>query len=334
MLHPPPLPRTLEASLRDLSSDKPHTRASSIKDLARHATGDDALRARALPLFEKALKDDHAGVRGAAAVALADVKGVEALPSLLAAVEDVDGYVRQMALNALGEIGDGRAAGRLERALRDERPEVRYQAVIAFSRVAVAEDVAPALLQATRDDDPAIRYIALRIAEDQLTRDASSALHVRAKAMLEDEAPEVRLVAAIYLAKAGDDAGRALLLDVVRGQLPRRPEAEDEQEAIEVSGALGMKEAIPYLERRAWGLRRFVQTTCVFQAKVALARMGNPRAIAEIVGDLDSGDREKQNAAIVAAGRARIAEARPRIEALAAGPADPELVREALALLS
>jgi HEAT repeat protein len=334
MLHPPPLPRTLEASLRDLASEKPHTRASSIKDLARHVMGDLALRARALPLFEKALKDEHAGVRGAAAVALADVKAVEALPSLLTAVEDVDGYVRQMALNALGEIGDGRAAGRLERALKDERPEVRYQAIIAFSRVAPAEDIAPALLSATRDDDPAIRYIALRIAEDQLARDLSATLHVRAKAMLEDAAPEVRLVAAIYLAKAGDDAGRGLLLDVVRGRLARRPEAEDEQEAIEVCGALGLTEAIPDLERRAWGLRRFVQTTCVFQAKVALARMGSARAIAEIVSDLDSGDREKRNAAIVAAGRARIGGARTKIEALAADVADPELVREALALLS
>ncbi len=332
MLHPPPLPRTLEASLRDLASDKPQTRASSIKDLARHATNDDAARARALPLFEKALKDEHAGVRGAAAIALADVKGVEALPSLLTAVEDVDGYVRQMALNALGEIGDRRAAGRLERALADERPEVRYQAVIAFSRVASPEDVPAALLAATRDDDPAIRYIALRIAEDQRDLDASP-LHARAKAMLEDAASEVRLVAAIYLAKAGDDAGRALILDVVRGGLARRAEVEDEQEAIEVTGALGMKEAIPHLERRAWGLRRFVQSTCEFQAKVALARMGNPRAITEIVKDLDSTDREKRQAAVVAAGRARIAEARARIEQLGADAADPDLVKEALALL-
>ncbi len=334
MLHPPPLPRTLEASLRDLSSEKPEARASSIKDLARHAQTDDAARAKAIPLFERALQDAHAGVRGAAAIALADVKGVEALPSLLHAVEDVDGYVRQMALNAIGEIGDPRAACRLERALADERPEVRYQAIIAFSRVSSAEGVAPALLAATRDDDPAIRYIALRIAEDRLGKDESAPLLARAKGMLDDGASEVRLAAAIYLAKAGDDAGRALLLDVARGQPGRRPEPEDEQEAIELTGALGMRDAVPHLERRAWGLRRFVQSTCEFQAKVALARMGHARATGEIVADLGARDREKRNAAVVASGRARIASAKPLLSSLGPSDADPDLVREALALLA
>ena len=78
---------------------------------------------------------------------LADIGAREALSSLLVAVEDDDPHVRQMALSSLGELGDPRATQRLERALRDARPEVRYQAVIAFSRVAkddpasVASDV-------------------------------------------------------------------------------------------------------------------------------------------------------------------------------------------------
>jgi HEAT repeat protein len=239
-----------------------------------------------------------------------------------------------MALNALGEIGDCRAAQRLERALKDERNEVRYQAVIAYSRLACPADVVTAVLRATKDDDPAIRYIALRIAEDQRGEEAAAPeLVARAKELLEDSAPEVRLVAAIYLAKSGDFSGKALLLDVVRGNVARRPELEDEQEAVELAGTLGMTEAIPSLERRAWGLRRFVQTTCVFQAKVALARMGNARAVAEITKDLASRDREKRHAAIVAAGRARITATRATIQGLGPDEADPDLVREALALL-
>jgi hypothetical protein len=37
MLAPPPLPRTLDAALRDLASARPATRASAIADLVVHA---------------------------------------------------------------------------------------------------------------------------------------------------------------------------------------------------------------------------------------------------------------------------------------------------------
>ncbi len=297
-------------------------------------------------------------MRSAAAVALADVRAAEALPSLLAAVEDVDGYVRQMAINALGEVGDARALSRLRRALKDERNEVRYQATIAFSRLAGPEDVGPALVDATRDEDAAIRYIALRLAEDRTGSAHStagaestlddSAMRARAKTMLEhDTHHEIRLVAAIYLAKLGDPTGpdlepaadsgltaaRQLIFDAVRGRLPQKPEAEDEQEAVELSGALDMRDAIPHLERRAWGLRRLLKRTCAWQAKVALARMGHARAIDGILKDLGSARRETRASAIVAAGRARIATARARLEALGPEDADPDLVKDALALL-
>ena len=49
MLAPPPLPRTLEASLRDLESAKPEVRASAIGDLVRHARRDDDVKKKALP---------------------------------------------------------------------------------------------------------------------------------------------------------------------------------------------------------------------------------------------------------------------------------------------
>ena len=73
-----------------------------------------------------------------------------------------------MALSALGEIGDARATQRLSRALRDDRPEVRYQAVIAYARV-VRDDpreIANALARALDDPDEAIRYISMRVAEE------------------------------------------------------------------------------------------------------------------------------------------------------------------------
>jgi HEAT repeat protein len=335
MLAPPPLPRTLEASLRDLSSRKAESRASAIVDLVRHARADAGTRGEAIPRLERALADEAAVVRAAAAVGLGDLVAEPALPALLVAIEDGDPYVRQMAINALGEIGDGRAAARLRRALHDERPEVRYQAIIAFPRVAGddREGVTTALERALSDSDESVRYIALRIAEER--GDGSPPeprLVSRAKTLLADRVPHVTLAAAIFVAKAGEPEGGELLLRVVRGgERLRGPAREDENEAILLAGALGMKEAVPALERRAWGLGRLVSDTCAWSAKTALARMGHRRAVAEILGDLASGKRKAVEAAVVAAGRARIREAEPVLRALGPEEAEPELVERALA---
>jgi hypothetical protein len=62
VLAPPPLPRTVEASFRDLTAKKPQVRMSAIEDLSRHATRDAVVRARAVPLLERALSDEIAGV--------------------------------------------------------------------------------------------------------------------------------------------------------------------------------------------------------------------------------------------------------------------------------
>jgi HEAT repeat protein len=345
---PSPLPRNLEASFRDLGSEKPATRASAVRDVVRHALRSDAARTRAIPLLERALKDDAAaGVRAEAAVALADVAAHEALPSLLVAVEDDDAHVRQMAISALGEIGDGRASQRLERALRDSRPEVRYQAIIAFSRVAKddAAAVASALGRALDDDDVAIRYIAMRVAEEfqidgEPLRDER--LRSRARDLLDGEEDDAAVVAALYLARLGEERGRAVVLDVV-AEKRRTPELEDEQACVEMTGDRRMTEAIPHLERRAWGTRRALRSllswgagdrrSCAWHARIALARLGHERARTEILADLGSWRRETREAAVVAAGRARLHEARATLENLG-GTVDAALVREALVRLA
>lgn len=338
MLAPPPLPRTLEASVRDLDSAKPEVRVSAITDLLRHARDDEAIRARAIPLLQKRLDDAQSKVRAAAAVGLADLSAKDAVPALLRAVDDDDAYVRQMALNALGELADPRAAPRLRRALTDKRPEMRYQAVIAFARVAEDEsEINQALLTATNDDDDAVVHIALRLAEERIDakKDPDARLLTRARVLLDADSAHLALVAAIFLAKAGDAAGHPLLLRVVRGEKIRgeSPEKEDERAAVELAGELGLEEARPHLEKRAWGVMHFVRDTCVFHAKIALARMGHPRAASEIMKDLESSRPDVLAGAVVAAGRARLAKARALIEKLPTVAVDPELVREALARL-
>jgi hypothetical protein len=349
MFSPTPLPRSLEASFRDLGSDKAATRASAIRDVVRHAGHDDAARARAIPQLERVLQDDAvAEVRAEAAVALADVAAHEALPVLLVAIEDDDAHVRQMALSAIGEIGDARATSRIERALRDPRPEVRYQAVIAFARV--AKDTPPvvtaALLRALDDGDSAIRYIAMRVAEERLAADGevagAAAIDEKAEQLVDGLDPALAVVAGIYLARLGRARGRAIVLDVV-AESRSTPELEDEQACVELAGDLYIADALPHLERRAWGARRVLRSvlawgagdrnSCSWHAVIALARLGHERARAEILADLSSRRRERREAAVVAVGRARLSEARAVLETLGES-VDAALVREALVRLA
>jgi len=330
VFRPSSLHRTLPAALRDARSESAAIRASALADLVGYAEGE---RHQVLALLEGALSDRVADVRAAAAVALADVRGVEALPALLFAVEDDDAHVRQMAIAAIGEIGDGRARERLRRALSDQRPEVRFQAVIAFSRVAHDEAIA-ALLAALDDPDPDIRYVAIRCGEEQslgAKRSVPFALLEKAAALLADADAAVRVAAAIILARSGDRRGEPILLEVVRGSLVTR-EMEDEAAAVELSGELGIAAAEPDLVRRAFGFFGFGQDRFAWQALVSLARMGHPRARAKIVRDLGSWWRDRRTLAVAAAGRAMLAEARPIVEAMMGdeGRADGETVSLAL----
>jgi HEAT repeat protein len=269
-------------------------------------------------------------------VGLGDLQAGEALSALLVAIEDIDPRVRQVAINALGEIGDGRAVPRLVRALSDARPEVRYQAIIAYVKLAAdASDVTAAIARALADEDDAVRYIALRVTEERLDagRAVDPSLASIARERLKDGSSHVALAAAILLAKLGDDTARDVVLRVVREgrAFGSVPEKEDEREAVEIAGQLGLREAIPDLERRAWGLRSMVRDTCAWHAKIALARLGHARARAEILRDLASPREDTRGAAVVAAGRARLVEAKGALERLRGG-GDP-LVDEALARL-
>ena len=317
----PLLPRNLEACLRDLGSAKAETRVSAATDLGRAAAGDLANRSRAISALEKALDDEASAVRAASAVALADLRAKEALPKLLVAIEDADPMVRQMAIVALGEIRDDRALPRLRRCLKDERAEIRFQAIIAFARIADAEDAATAIVNAASDDDENVRYIALRSAEDRIAEETlREQVAASAEKSLGDPSSHVAVAAAIFLAKAKRGAGRKLIESVILGTV--RVQKEDEREAVEIAGELDMRDLQKELERRAWGLASKMRDTCAFHAKIALARMRHPRAIAEIEADLRSPKRDTRDAAVVAAGRAKMRELRDAIEKVADVDAD------------
>jgi HEAT repeat protein len=335
-----PLPRTLEAALRDLSAERAPVRAASVRDLVAHAG---EARERVIRGLQRALRDDAAEVRAAAATALADAGGAEALPDLLVAVEDAHALVRQMAISALGEIGDARATERLRRALGDPRAEVRFQAVMAFPRVVASRDDAlAALLAATEDEDAFVCHIALRMT-DEIRADAPPDPDVlrRARALLGHASPQVRVAAAILIVHGGEDPedrARAaeVLAEVGKGTL-RTGDREDEAAAIELCGDLDLRETRPGLERRAFGgLLGLRKDPLAWHARVALARMGHERACREILRELGDRDRDVCSLAVAAAGRARLQAARGPLLALKRDPrrADPDAVADALAALT
>lgn len=334
MYTPSPLPRTLEAAVRDAAHKKLEVRLSAVHDLGRLAGGEK--RKAALDALVQALAhDEAAAVRGEAAVALADAEAHEHTDALIAALEDGHTRVRQMAMLALGEAarpGDTKVRRIVEKGLDDDSAEVRFQALIALHRLA-GDDAEQAVLDKTHDDDAHIRHVALRLAEERHLEaggDLPEALRLRARAALRDDERSVRLAAAILLARAGDDSGKDVIADAVNAGKGVDP--EDEQTAIQLAGELRIEAARGGLMRRAWSMVPSRRPRFKWQARIALAALGDARARQSILRGLGSWSRDARTLAVAAAGRAGLAEARPLIEAMSrdAGRADPDAVREAL----
>jgi len=222
----------------------------------------------------------------------------------------------------------------LEEACSDAAPELRFQALIAQNRLARPALLAR-LVDASRDLDPEVRQIAFRLAEEQVLADGVALpepLRQRARAALRDDAPSVRLAAAILLARVGDACGA----DVIRAVVERKDRVaslEDEQAAIELSGELQISDARPALSRRAFGFFGLFRDPLAWHARVALARLGDEQAKAAILRGLSALTRDARTIAVAAAGRARLREARVILRGMTAAQADPETVAEALAEL-
>jgi HEAT repeat protein len=271
-------------------------------------------------------------------VALADADAVEGVEALLAAARQGETPVRQMALLALGEVapaGHEETLTQLELALRAREPALRFQALIALHRVggSAAEG---AVLDALGDADAEVRAMAFRCAEERFGEtEAPKVLLDAAARALTDEIAEVRLCAAIVLANGGDARGGDVLLGVVDGSAKAGTDA-DRQAAIELVASLELPGAKRALERRAFGPLGLRGDSLAYHARTALAKLGHPRARDSILRGLRGFTRDTRTLSVVAAGRAKLAEARPIISAMHGREerADQGAVEEALAALS
>jgi HEAT repeat protein len=332
MLGLAPLPRTLGAALRDARHEKVEVRLSALGDLARLARDG---RSEAEAELVRALREDRAeDVRVRAALGLADADARAALEAVIASArEESSSRVRQFAVLALGELAperDPRVIELLAAACRDAEAPVRFQALLSLHQV--AGEAKAAIVEGMTDPDAEIRRLAYRLAEAEFdASDFPELVRARARAALGSE-PGVRVAAALALGRFGDTSGEAILLGIVRGVQPGAG-FEEQQAAIELVARLELREAEPALERRAFGL--FPRDPLAFDARIALARLGNARAKVAILRGLRAWSFRARTLAAEAAGRARLTEALPLLEALKQTPrrADAEVVSRALARL-
>lgn len=339
MLGLPPLPRTLPAALRDIQHATEAVRLSAIRDLVRLSRFPGERPAAIAALDRALLEDKSSECRSEAAVALADADASESRDVLLAALEDQALRVRQMVLLALGEVGkpgDTEVIERVSALLGAAEPALRFQSMVALDALSPAL-VGPAIEAASGDADDEVRAMAFRLAEARFSAGtvAPEALLAAARRAFGEHAPLVRVTAALFLAARGDAAGAAVLIDLIDGRV-RAASAEDVQAAIDAVVALKLEGARRALVFRAFGIFGVRSDPISWHACVALARLGDERARVAILRGLDAWTQQARTFAVVAAGEARIAEARERIEAFRGDPrrAAPEAVEAALRALS
>ncbi|MEM9874511.1 MAG: HEAT repeat domain-containing protein [Myxococcota bacterium] len=332
--------RNWAATVRDLDAEGDDVRAAAAADLAVHV---EAHRSDVARHLRTALDDPAPEVRAAAAVAAADGGVDDIVDALVAATEDEVDEVVAAALTALGELRAAPATPAVSRCLEHPAGPVRFQAVIAYPRVqAERSPTIDALLRASHDEDPFVRHIALRMAEEVGGEPEAKPTAVvypvfisRARALLDDDHDAVRVAAAVILARAGRRDGVPILARVAAREIITS-EADDESAAIELCGTLRIEAARAPLRKRAFGRVILLQRDpFAWQARVALAAMGDSEARGWIISELDAWTRERRTLAVAAAGRAGLSGARPKLEAMRQDPrrAAPEAVAEALALI-
>ena len=305
-----PLPRTLAAAVRDATHPKAEIRQSAVSELGQFTVGEEGETA-ARHLSVALVKDVDHRVRAAAALGLADLKQSAALSPLLRATEDEHPRVRQMALLALGELGidEERVRARLLDACRDMLPGLRFQGLIALANVhppSAAEQLGVALT----DDDPEVRYIAIRLCE-QLGESVELRFGEQLRRLLCDAVPAVRLAAALLLAPRGHVQSRDAIVDVLNGR-QKISHPEDEQAAITCVGELGLRDAAAGVRRRVGGW--LVRKPFDWQARVALCQLGDSRSIQRLLRDLESTSYSARISAMAAAARAKVSQAGPILE--------------------
>lgn len=329
------LPRTLAAARRDSSHHRRHVRLSVVNDLVRLSHGAPGDRPEALSLIARMLSDDpEPEVRARAAIALADGEaGAEHLPALLAAARSEHVGVAEMALAALREVspeGDTRVTRLVEALAKSEHGALRFQAVGVAARVSDEAEFVGCLQALLSDPDAKVRGHALRVAGERFGQAVPMLIEEQVRSALSAQDRWIRVAAALWLAPLGNEQAKSLIVRAIDSRWAL-PNPEDEQALIEIAGELGLDAAVPGLRRYARGWLGLVPGRFAWQARVALARLGDEASRRAITQGLESRQAHVRAASALAVGRARLHGCRPRVEALLEqGKLEPELAHDVL----
>jgi HEAT repeat protein len=293
-------------------------------------------------LSDTASGDSDTETRVQAVLALADGNATEAVGDLINLIETAAPRVQQMALLALAELaepGNERVLEVARHATNSPLPALRYQGLVALRHVAASQAVL-ALVSALSDLDMEVRWVAVRLL-DELSLDETRSHGPQAnppwvaeasssvRAAQRDSSVRVALAARLLLARWGDAEAILSLADLFAPGAARM-DLQDELAVIRLVAQFGVEQAKPALAKRAWPV--LFETALTFEARVALAAMGDRRAREAILRDLNSASPLKCARAVEPVGRLRLAEGRARLVQLLQNPGHLDVATIRLAL--
>ena len=266
------------------------------------------------------LKDENAGVRGAAARSLGHLGDPRAVLPLIDVLADSGPEVRSAAVEALADLADPRAIGPIAGMLKDPVADVKHNALGALSHFDQGVPTAPvvALLD---DPDADVRHQAIDLLDHLHARSAAGAI----ARLIHDPSPDVRRSVVAALGNLGAQSGAAAVTEALSDaradvrqtalealndlkapiaeatllNLMKDPGADVRQRAAELAGERSVVAAIPQLRRLIDDPRGDVREA----ATQALGHIADPAARQALQAALQSPDPKVRRAAAEALGQ-------------------------------
>ena len=313
----PPVPLSVPERGDSVRSPSPEGRGGQGVRTGTGSGGEDTTVVRALIAR---LKDENAGVRGAAARSLGHLGDPRAVLPLIDVLADSDGEVRSAAVEALADLGDPRAIGPIAGLLKDPVTDVKRNALGALSHFDQAVPTAPvvALLD---DPDADVRHEAIDLLEHLHARSAAGAI----ARLIHDPSPDVRHSVVSTLGSLGAQSGVAAITEALSDanadvrqaalgalndlkapiaeatllNLMKDSNADVRQRAAELAGERSVVGAIPQLRRLIDDARSDVREA----ATQALGHIADPAARQALQAALQSPDPKVRRAAAEALGQ-------------------------------
>ena len=266
------------------------------------------------------LKDENAGVRGAAARSLGHLGDPRAVLPLIDVLADSGPEVRSAAVEALADLADPRAIGPIAGMLKDPVADVKHNALGALSHFDQGVPTAPvvALLD---DPDADVRHQAIDLLDHLHARSAAGAI----ARLIHDPSPDVRRSVVEALGNLGAQSGAAAVTEALSDaradvrqtalealndlkapiaeatllNLMKDPGADVRQRAAQLAGERSVVAAIPQLRRLIDDPRGDVREA----ATQALGHIADPAARQALQAALQSPDPRVRRAAAEALGQ-------------------------------